>query len=353
MKKNNSMEKYREDLKKKYLFILVSAAALALLFVFSLAVGPAEIPLSEILSSLAGNGPSQTERIIWNLRLSRVVAAIVAGTGLAIAGAAMQSILRNPLGSPYTLGISHAAAFGAAFAIIVLGAGTTGSEVAGILLNNPYIVSVSAFACSLISALVILMLARWKRATPATMILTGVALGSLFTAGYTAMQYFASQTELASIVFWTFGDLSRATWKDIAIMVAAVVPTVGYFVYRSWDLNILDSGDESAKSLGVDVEKIRLRGMLLSCFVTALIVSFVGIIGFVGLVVPHIVRKAIGSNEIFLIPASCIFGSALLMASDTAARTVISPEVLPVGILTSFFGAPLFIYLVIEGREYW
>ncbi|MBS3814291.1 iron ABC transporter permease, partial [Candidatus Bipolaricaulota bacterium] len=277
-----------------------------------------------------------------------------AGAGLAVAGASMQSILRNPLGSPYTLGISHAAAFGAAFSVIVLGAGTVQSSTAdSVILNNPYIVTISAFGWSLVSTFIILLLAKLKRTSPATMILTGVALGSLFTAGYTAMQYFASETELASIVFWTFGDVGRATWRDFYIMLVAVIPAAGYFLYKSWDYEVLDSGDEAAKGLGVDVDKLRLYGMLISCLVTALIVSFVGIIGFIGLVVPHIIRRLIGGNERFLIPSSCILGAVLLLAADTAARTIIAPIVLPVGILTSFLGAPLFIYLVIRGREYW
>ncbi|MFW5912214.1 MAG: FecCD family ABC transporter permease [Candidatus Hadarchaeota archaeon] len=353
MGKDGSVEEYRENLRKKYIFILGSSIGLFFLFLVSISIGPSNISFTEIFSTMIGDGTSQSERILWNIRFPRVAAAVVAGSGLAVAGTAMQSILRNPLGSPYTLGISHAAAFGAAFAIIMLGGEIGEGFILGSVLNNPYVVSLVAFLCSLSSALIILVLARWKSATPATMVLTGIALGSLFTSGYTAIQYFASQTELSAIVFWTFGDLSRATWGDIGFMTVAVILVVGYFVYRSWDLNVLDSGDESARSLGVNVESIRMRGMVFSCFVTALIVSFVGIIGFVGLVVPHIVRKAIGSNEIYLIPASCIFGSALLVASDTAARTVLSPEVLPVGILTSFFGAPLFIYLVIRGRDYW
>lgn len=349
------MKKYEEYTRRRSIFLIVSIIILVSLGIISLTIGPADVSISEALSALIGKPKTDSlSTIVWNIRLPRVLSAIVAGAGLSVAGAAMQSILRNPLGSPYTLGISHAAAFGAAFSVIVLGAGTThSSDADAVILNNPYIVTISAFAWSLVSTSVILLLARVKKATPATMILTGIALGSLFTAGYTAMQYFASQTELASIVFWTFGDVGRTTWRDFALMLAVVVPSVLYFTHKSWDYDVLDSGDESAKSLGIDVEGLRLHGMLLSCFVTALIVSFVGIIGFVGLVVPHIIRKLIGGNERYLIPSSCIVGAILLLASDTVARTVIAPIVLPVGILTSFLGAPLFIYLVISGREYW
>ncbi|MFW6144768.1 MAG: FecCD family ABC transporter permease, partial [Candidatus Natronoplasma sp.] len=352
--KTDILHRYDEYSHKRVLFFFISFFSLLALSAFALTLGPADISVSEALSALAGNSSSHTvNTIIWNIRLPRVLSAIIAGAGLAVTGVAMQSILRNPLGSPYTLGISHSAAFGAAFAVIVLGAGTLQSQTEdAVILNNPYIVTISAFAWSLVATFIILLLARLKKATPTTMVLTGVALGSLFTAGYTALQYFADDVELAAIVFWTFGDVARATWTDLAIMMAVVFPASAYFLYKSWDYEVLDSGDEAAKSLGLDVEKLRLYGMILSSLVTALIISFVGIIGFVGLVVPHMVRRVIGGNERHLIPTSCVVGAILLLASDTAARTVISPIVLPVGILTSFLGAPLFIYLVIKGREY-
>jgi len=349
------LEKYKGYSQKKIAFFLLSLILLVSLALFSLTLGPADVSISEAVSTLIGTNTSSTSnRIVWNMRVPRVLAAVAAGAGLAVVGAAMQTILRNPLGSPFTLGISNAAAFGAAFAVIVLGAGTTQSAVAdAVIFNDPYIITISAFVCALTATLVILLLVKYKNASPATMILTGVALGSLFSAGYTAMQYFADDVQLASIVFWTFGDVARANWTELALMLITIVPATIYFLWKSWDYEVLDSGDEAAKSLGVDVEKLRLHGMLISCFVTALIISFVGVIGFIGLVVPHIIRKFIGGNERYLIPSSCVVGGLLLLASDTVARTIISPIVLPVGIVTSFLGAPLFIYLVIKGREYW
>ncbi len=351
---NKVLRGYEEHKNKAKLFIILSFFLLIVLVLFSVSIGSANIPISDVVSAVFGNAEGSLHRIIWYVRIPEVLVAIVAGAGLSVAGVVMQSTLRNPIGSPYTLGISHAAAFGAAFSVIVLGAGTTHSSGQdAVLINNPYLITIFAFIFSLVSMSIMIVLAKWRRTTPATMILTGVALGSMFTAGYTALQYFASQTELASVVFWTFGDVRRATWRDLGIMTAAVVPSFVYFVNRSWDYNVMDSGDESAISLGVDVERLRLCGMILSSLVTALIVSFIGIIGFVGLVVPHIVRKLIGGDERFLIPASCVFGGFLLLASDTVARTIISPMVLPVGVLTSFMGAPLFLYLVVKGREYW
>ena len=356
MATENLLEQYRESTRYKWNVGLASIAALVAASVFSIAYGPVYIPPEQVIWGVvdAASVSSMVGSIIWNIRLPQVLTAIIAGGGLAISGAVMQTVLRNELGSPYTLGISHAAVFGAAFSIIVLGAGSTNvSQANAVLVDNPYITMISAFVFSMVSTGIIVALARYKNATPETMILTGVALGSLFTAGVTALQYMADSTELSAMVYWTFGDLSRATWSDLGLMTALFVPSAVYFVYNGWNYNALDSGDETARSLGVDVESLRLKGMVISSAVTALICSYVGVIGFVGLVVPHIVRKIIGGDERYLMPFTAIVGGVLLLVSDTVARTLFSPTVLPVGILTSFLGAPLFIYLVIKGREYW
>lgn len=333
-----------------------SGVLLVAVALISVAAGPTNIPLDRAVGVLLDGpgGDTTASTIIWGIRVPRVLAAVLVGAGLALAGAVMQSVLNNPLGSPYTLGISHAAMFGAALSIVALDAGqiTVGGGV-GITFANPYLVTIAAFLASLSSAGVILALAKYRGASPETMILTGIALGSLFTAGTTAMQYFASQNELASIVFWSFGDVGRATWRNLGILTVVLAPSVVYFLRHSWKYNALDAGDETAKGVGVDVEAVRNRGMLVASFITALGVSFVGIIGFVGLVVPHVVRKLIGNNKAYLLPASGLVGALLLLVSDTAARTVLTPTVLPVGIVTSFVGAPFFIYLVIRGKEYW
>lgn len=348
------LREYEEFTDRKVLFGGLSAVALVALFLYAIAAGPVHIPVLDVIAILAGGGSGTHRTIIWQIRLPQALAAVVAGAGLSVAGAAMQNVLRNPLGSPFTLGISQAAAFGAAFAIVFLGVGTTArGDDYTVLINNPYVITTSAFLWSLVSTAVILALVRYKRATPETMILTGVAMGSLFTASLSLVQYFARDVEVAAIVFWTFGDVARATWSDLAVMTAATVVGSVYFVKNSWNYNALNSGDETAASLGVNVARLRVGGMIVASLVTAFIISFVGIIGFVGLVVPHIVRKAIGGDERFLMPVSCVVGAALLLASDTVARLVIAPVVLPVGILTSFVGAPMFIYLVVRGRDYW
>lgn len=349
------LERYEQNISRKLLFIFVSIALLFILVVIAVSIGPSNKPLDTVFYALFGKASPKNNGIVWLIRMPRVVGAILAGLGLSVAGATMQSLLRNPLGSPSTMGISSAAAFGAAFSILFLGAGSTistGSD--AILISNPYLTTVSAFGFAMIATFVLLLLVRLIDASPATLILTGVALGSLFQAGTLALEYFVSdETSLAAFIAWTFGDIGKGNWTKIMILAAIVVPVAIYLVKKSWDFNALDSGDETAKSLGVDIERTRIVGMVLSALVTAVVVSFFGIISFVGLVVPHIIRRMIGGDERYLIPASVFFGAAFLLACDTAARTIISPEILPVGILTSFMGAPLFIYVLIKGRSYW
>jgi iron complex transport system permease protein len=275
---------------------------------------------------------------------------MVSGAGLAVAGLAMQSILRNPLGSPFTLGISNAAAFGAAFSVMILGSGTMQSTAAdAVVISNPYLTTSSAFLFCLLATGVILLIAKIKQASPEVMILTGVALGSLFTAGTMFLQYFADDVQLAAMVFWTFGDVGRANWQELIVISIVTVAAFLYFVVNRWNYNAVHAGDETAKGLGVPVDQIRLIGMVIASLVTATIISFVGIIGFVGLVCPHMVRRLIGDDHRFLIPGTLIAGALLLLAADTVARIMLAPNILPVAILTAFLGAPVFIYLLIKG----
>jgi iron complex transport system permease protein len=348
--------RYSRHQGRKYLVILVFTLLLVLAALAGIVLGSADIGFREVADVIASQASAVEHQVIVNIRLPRILSAIVTGAALAVSGAAMQSILKNPLGSPFTLGISNAAAFGAAFAVIILGAGSTQSGSANpVILNNPYAVTVSAFLWSLVSTGVIFLLARYKGATPEVMILTGIILGSLFSAGMTALQYFADDIEISTVVFWTFGDVGRASWRDFNILLVVVLAAMVVFVRNRWNYNALDAGDEVARSLGVHVERTRLVGMVTASLATAIAVSFFGIIAFVGLVVPHIVRRIIGGDERFLVPASAIFGGMFLLVSDTIARTLLAPVVLPVGILTSFLGAPLFLYLLIKGigKGYW
>jgi len=354
--KNSIVENYKTYRKKRIFFI--GGMLLSLFFVaqLSLLLGSMDIGITELLNWWQGKASHLSYQVITEIRMPRMVGAILAGMALAVSGAVIQSLLRNPLASPFTLGISSASAFGAAFAIIVLGAGSHyASADDASLVNNPFILAGSAFTWSLASVAIIFTLSKYRGATPEIIILSGIIISSLFGAAISAMQYFADNIQLAAIVFWTFGDLARASWTELLLQALIIIPAMVFLFRQSWNYKALQSGDEYAKTLGIHPQKVRLTGLVLASLITAIVVAFYGVIAFVGLVVPHIIRRIIGGDELFLLPASALFGSLFLLLSDTLARTIISPVVLPVGILTSFIGAPLFLFLLIRGigKGYW
>lgn len=332
--------------------LIIAGLVLLTLFLGVIAInaGAANTNPLQVLRTLLGLETGTANIVIWNIRLPRVLAGIIAGAGLGVAGCVMQTNLRNPLASPSTLGISNAAAFGANLAIIFFGAGTIHSNTHdAVFIANPYSVTLSAFVFSMLAMFLILALARLRGFSPESVVLAGVAFGSLFSAASTLVQYFAEDVQVAAMVFWTFGDLGRVAWQEVGLLAILISGAFVYFLLHRWDYNALDSGEDAAKSLGVHVEQIRFRSLLAASLITAVAVSFMGIIGFIGLIAPQMMRRVLGVDHRFLIPASAVSGAALLLLSDTVARTLISPVVLPVGAITSFFGAPLFLFLLAKG----
>lgn len=341
---------YQAYIGRKISLILLLTVVLVAALLLAVSLGAARLPIADVARALVGAEPSrQVEAIVWNIRLPQALAAMASGAGLAVAGAVMQSILRNPLGSPFTLGISHAAAFGAALSVMLLGSGTMSStSVGAVSITNPYLTTGSAFVFSLLAAALIIAIARLRGASPEIMVLTGVALGALFTAGTMFLQFFADDVQLAAMVFWTFGDTARGSWPELLFITVVLAGCSVYFLLNCWNYNAIDTGDETAKGLGVRVDRLRLLGMLLASLLTAVIIAFLGIIGFIGLIVPHLVRRFIGSDHRFLLPASLLVGALLLLLSDTMARLILMPHVLPVSVLTAFLGAPAFFWLIIR-----
>lgn len=348
---SHQSKEYHREISKKRLIILGLFLATVLAFFLAINAGAMKISPKEVVLSVLGIGDSRSISVIRNIRMPRVISGILAGAGLSLAGCVMQNNLRNPLASPSTLGISNAAAFGANIAIILLGAGSIASIGVGeVQISNPYMVTICAMVFSLGSALLLIGLSKAGRFSTQSIVLAGVALSSLFNAGTMIIQYFAKDTtKVAAVVFWTFGDLARASWNEIMIMAVVVIIFAAYFIYHRWDYNVLASGDDVTRSLGVNVEKIRLGGMFGASIITAVIVSFLGVISFIGLIGPQITKRLIGSDNRFLIPGSAIMGSLILLVSDTIARTILSPQTLPVGAVTSFLGGPLFLYFLIKG----
>ena len=345
--------RYAEYVRRKWLAIGLLTLCVLVLAIASIAAGSSGLGVGDVLSALAGSGSRKTSAIVWNVRMPRIVTSILVGCSLALAGCVMQCVLRNPLASASTLGVSQGASFGATIAIIGFGAGVqhtnaTSSGVVGI--TNPYLVTLFAFIGGMLTVTAILCLSRLRNLTPAAMILAGVAMSSLFMGGTTLAQYFSDDVALASVVYWTFGDLGRAGTTERGILGAALAVSFIYFLANSWSYNALGGGTHTARSLGVNVGGLTLAGMTLSAFLSATAVSFVGIINFVGLIAPHMIRKFVGEDYRFLLPASALTGACVLLASDLAGRLAMPPTVLPIGAITSFLGAPLFLYLIYTGR---
>lgn len=323
--------------------LAILAVVLVLTILLSLRAGSYETPISELIRGIFGMAHDENiNRVVRNNRLPRICTAIIAGAGLGISGCVLQAILRNPLASASTLGVSQGASFGAAFAIVVLNAGAAGAA-------GSAVIPLCAFAGSMAVALVILGLSRFRQISPEGIVLAGVAISSMFTGATTLIQYFADEIELASLVFWTFGNLGSTTWSDLRIMGIVVLVTSICFLLHRWDYNALLSGTETAVSLGINVRRLTLVDMVLCCLTASIIVSYIGLINFIGLVAPHIVRMVVGNNHVYLLPGSILAGSTLLLLGDLFARVAISPVILPIGAITSFLGGPLFLYLLFKG----
>ena len=338
--------KYRGFVKRKRLFLLLGLLLLVLCVIIAAQNGPINISFVDVVRYIFTFDTVGTGGVIWNIRMIRIIGALFAGAGLAVAGVVMQCILRNPLASPFTLGISSAAAFGASFAIIFLGAGS--SMTSTVSINNPYVTTICAFLFALLATGSILLLTKITRVSAETIILAGVAISVMFSAGLSFMQYIATDSQLGNIVAWTFGDMGKATWSWNALIILVFLPVAFYFFYKRWDYNALNAGEDTAKGLGVNTERERIVGMVLSSVLSAFIVSFFGIIAFIGLLGPHIARMIIGSDHRYLIPLSIILGAIILIIADGVGQVILYPAVIPVGIITSMLGGPLFIYLLIR-----
>ncbi len=356
-KSGSARNLYRCALRKRLLLLAGLLVCLGALMVVAVGAGSYPLGWGTVLQALAGQAEGTAGIVVWKVRMPRILAAVVSGWALGLSGMAAQSLLKNPLASPFTLGISQGAAFGASFAIVFLGAGgiragafQAGTESAFVL-HDLYSVSLFALTGGLLATIVILLLALIRKLTPESIILAGVALSSLFVSGTILIQYFATETEIASVVFWTFGDVSRSTWKEILLIAVASALTSVFFLWNRWSLNALAAGEDTARGLGVRVDRLRLSGMFGAALAAALVTAFHGVIAFLGLLAPHIARRVVGADHQLLVPCSALVGALLLLGADTMGRGIVVSGSLPVGVLTSFMGAPLFLYLLLRGAR--
>ncbi|HWJ68667.1 MAG TPA: iron ABC transporter permease [Sphingobium sp.] len=300
-----------------------------------------------LLSPLLPSGwtaglPAQDVAVLTTLRLPRTLMAIIAGAGLACAGVAMQGITRNVLVSPYTIGISPAASFGAALAMIF------GGAYGGV---SHLLVVVAAFLSAIICAVFVLALAAMRGISGNVLVLAGVGLAYLFGALTETLQFIATEQQLAMIVHWAFGSVNGATWDAVQVTAAVLAVIFPLLLAQAWALNAFAAGgDEVAASLGFAVARTRVIVTLGSVLITAAIVSYVGVIGFVGLIAPHVGRMLIGGDHRLLLPFAAILGGLLLLCADLAGRLMFAPITVPVGIVVAYLGVPLFLHLLLSRR---
>lgn len=345
-------EHYAERTRTRLLLLVVLLVLLLLAALVSLGVGSYRLTTGELFRGLLNDSNANlAHHLLWTIRLPRTVAAILAGASLGLAGCVMQTLLKNPLAAPSTLGVSQGAAFGAACAIILLNTGNTfavGNE--GVLITSRGITALCAFGGALLSILLILALATLRQLSRETVILAGVAMGAFLSACTMLLQFFASDLQVAATLFWTFGDLGKAGWAENRLLALLLIPSFCLLLARSWSFTALQWGDEVAGSLGVAIGRLRLIGLLLTSLLVAVTTAFLGIIAFVGLMAPHLMHPLVGHDQRYLLPASSLCGALLLLLADLVSRTVLAPVTIPVGIITSFAGAPLFLYLLLRRR---
>ncbi len=345
-------EQYNVAKAKKIAIIFILLALVFLFFVVSVFVGSGTLSFKEVFLAIFNKGSETARLIVRRIRFPRVIAALIAGGGLAVSGLVMQTVLKNPLASPTTLGVSNAAVFGANFAIIVVGAGAFHSTHGSWLsISNPYLVSTFSFLSAIIAAGSILLLARLKNLNASAIVLAGVAVSAIFQAGTTLIQYFASDTQVASAVYWTFGDLGRASYKTDLIMFIVVAVSTLFFFLKRWDFSAMSGGLAYAKTLGVNTRFMTIMSLLLASLITSVTVSFLGIIGFVGLTAPQFMKRIVGDDYRYLLPSSFLAGALLLLISDILGRLPIFGTSVPVGVVTSLIGGPVFLAILLRRKK--
>ncbi|MGF6330610.1 iron complex transport system permease protein [Pseudomonas sp. BS3782 TE3695] len=336
---------YRQLVLRKRLILAALVVLLVCSVLLDLALGPASYSLSEVLNALFSpdTASAQVRVVMWEIRLPVALMAVAVGAALSLAGAQMQTILNNPLASPFTLGISAAASFGAAMGLAF--------GVALFPVAAQYMVPVNAFIMAMLSALLIHFLSMRRGVTAETIVLLGIALVFTFNALLALVQFFATEQAVAAVVFWTMGSLTKATWPKLGVICLVILITLPIFAKRAWALTALRLGDDKAASFGINVRSLRFQTLIMVSLLASFPVAFVGTIGFIGLVGPHIARMLIGEDQRFFLPASLLTGSLILSASSVVSKTLIPGAIFPIGVVTSLIGVPFFISLILSGKK--
>lgn len=335
---------YRAILRRRVSLLVVLTLLIVASMLLDFTLGPSGLPLETLWHTLIepASVDAGTRVIVWDIRMPYALMAIIVGLTLGLAGAEMQTILNNPLASPFTLGVSSAAAFGAALAI-VLGIGIPG-------IPAQWFISANAFIFALLAALLLDGITRWTQVATSGVVLFGIALVFTFNALVSMLQFIANEDTLQGLVFWTMGSIARASWEKLGILLLALVVIMPLSMLSSWKLTSLRLGEDRAISFGINVRRLRLATLLRISILSALSVAFVGPIGFIGLVAPHIARLLFGEDHRFYLPASALLGALVLSLASIVSKNLISGVIIPVGIVTSLVGVPFFITIIVRHR---
>lgn len=338
------MLSYRRIIRRRVSLLALLAVLIVASMLLDFTLGPSGLSLEVLWQTLLDPTSSNagTQVIVWDIRMPYALMAIVVGLTLGLAGAEMQTILNNPLASPFTLGVSSAAAFGAALAI-VLGIGIPG-------VPAQWFISANAFIFALLAALLLDGITRWTQVATSGVVLFGIALVFTFNALVSMLQFIANEDTLQGLVFWTMGSIARASWEKLGILLLALAVIMPLSMLSSWKLTSLRLGEDRAISFGINVRRLRLATLLRISILSALSVAFVGPIGFIGLVAPHIARMLFGEDHRFYLPASALLGALVLSLASIVSKNLISGVIIPVGIVTSLVGVPFFITIIVRHR---
>jgi len=334
----------RRDRKRTAAFVLAAALPVVLLVV-SLNIGAYRIPPKAVWSTVVdallpgrSAAPSPYADILFRIRLPRLLLALFAGAALAVSGASLQAIFRNPLVFEFSLGISYGAAFGAALSLVFLGRKVPAQA--------------AAFVFAVIAVLAVLFIAGKSASQVVSVLLSGIIVSALFQALLSLVEFFANPYALQSLIFWLMGSLGQATWGDLAVSLPVIGAAVTALILLRWRLNVLSLGDDEARAMGIEVRREKVLVIGLAALATAAATAVTGVISWLGLIVPHLVRMAVGADNRKVVPLSAAYGASLLLVADTIVRSAASFEI-PIGILTSVVGIPFFIVLLKRSGRIW
>ena len=334
----------QRKLERKRWFVILSFLAIGVVsLILDVMTGPAMLSVSEVVNALfsIGEVDKMTNNIVHNLRLPMALMALVVGATLAVGGAEIQTLLNNPMASPYTLGLAAAAGFGAS---IVIAFGSFGLPV-------QVAVPIGAFVMTMLASGILFLFASKRRFSSEMLVLVGIALLFIFQSLLSLVQFISAPEVSQQILFWLFGSLNKATWQSLIIIIVVTTICVALLSKELLKLTALRLGEDRAASLGINLQILRIKVLILVAMMTATAISFVGVIGFIGLVAPHVARMLLGEDQRFFLPGAMLVGAAFLSLSSVLSKVIIPGALFPVGIVTSFIGVPFFFWIILNNKR--